>query len=64
MLSSEVSRVREQDEELKYNAILYPDNVNMDEDRAVMALTKSKAELENFYRNYSSNCTDSEWTGF
>lgn len=60
LLSSDVVKVKQQQEGLKYNAILYPDGVNMDEDRAIMALIKSKVELESFYKNYNSNSCNSE----
>lgn len=60
-LSTEIEKVKEQDEILKYNAIVAPDALHMDEDRALVTLDKAKAELENFYRNYDVNCSASEY---
>lgn len=51
MLSADLERVKEQDEKLKGNAVVAPDPLNMDEDRAVMSLSKAKAELESFYKH-------------
>lgn len=58
MLGAEIEKVSRQDEAMEYNAVLSPDALNMDEDHALMALTKAKSELENFYRNFNSNCSD------
>lgn len=62
MLAAELDKVKEQDEMMQYNEVVAPDAVNMDEDRALVSLTKAKAELEDFYRNYNAtNGVDSEW---
>lgn len=62
MLSAEIEKVQEQDRVMQYNAVVSPDALNMDEDRALMSLTKAKSELEEFYRNYNATCQESEWT--
>lgn len=61
MLSAEIEKVKEQDETMKYNAVVSPDALNMDEDRALMSLTKAKSELEQFYRDFSVDGVDSEY---
>lgn len=62
MLAAELDKVKEQDEMMRYNEVVAPDAVNMDEDRALVSLTKAKAELEDFYRNYNAtDGVDSEW---
>lgn len=61
MLSAEIEKVKAQDETMKHNAIVAPDAMNMDEDRATMAIGKAKCELEEFYKNFNANCTTREF---
>lgn len=61
MMTYEIEKVKEQDKSMKYNALVAPDALNMDEDRALMALTKAKSELENYYRACNGSSFDSKW---
>lgn len=62
MMNAELEKVKEHDEAIKANTIVAPDALNMDEDRAMMALNRAKAELEKFYNIYNkSNESESEY---
>lgn len=62
MMADEMDKVKVQEELVKHNSVVAPDAFNMDEDRAVLSLSKAKSELEAFYKqNDSGNCEDSEF---
>lgn len=58
MLNSEIDRVKVQDEVMTCSTVVSPNDINMNEERAQMSITKAKLILEDFYRNLNPNFID------